>query len=463
MSETLIDFSPGRRVHFIGIGGAGLSAIARVLINKGCIVSGSDMKTNPESLALRELGATTFEGHAASNIGNAELLIVSSAVKPDHVEIAAAQAAGIPVYKRSDIMASVMAGYRTIGLAGTHGKTTTTSMTAHILIQAGEDPCYIVGGVMANTGTNAGVGKGKHFVIEADEYDNMFHGLRPHTAVVTSIEFDHPDFFATNDEMIASFDKYMSLLPDDGTLIGYAEDAIMLDRVHKRRAKGLNAISYGMSDAADWRITDIVGGEHETTFTITTKDGPLGSITLPVPGKHNILNATAATAAAVTNGVPFAACAAALRTFKGSGRRFDLRADINGIAIVDDYAHHPTAVATTIDAARQRYPNRTLWAVWQPHTYSRTKALWKEFGASFKDADHVVVTDVFGSREKLDPTVQSSDFVRDMPHEHKHHVPTLAEAAQFLHEHVKAPAVVLIMSAGDAPQIGKDLEVRLRG
>jgi UDP-N-acetylmuramate--alanine ligase len=450
-------------VHLIGIGGTGISAIARVLLLRGCQVSGSDMQSNAETRSLQALGAQVYQGHRAENIGNAELLIVSSAVRADHVEIVAARTAGIPVYKRSDVLAAIMAGKHGIAVAGTHGKTTTTSMITHILIHAGHDPDYIVGGVMANTGTNAHAGAGKAFVIEADEYDNMFHGLRPDTAVVTSIEYDHPDFFPTPADMLASFVKFIGFLNDQGMLIGCVDDPVVRDLVQQRREAGLPAIGYGLVEtSADWQIQDLQVRGIETHFTIVERGVALGSVVLAVPGNHNALNATAAIIAAMHQGVRFTDAVSALFSFRGTGRRFDLRADVGGVAIIDDYAHHPTAIRTNIHAARQRYPEREIWAVWQPHTFSRTAQLWTEFLSSFDEAHHVIVTDIYASREAFDPRVKSADFVQQLVHEDAYHAPQFEDAVQILLRQMSKPAVVLIMSAGDAPQIGKLLLERLQ-
>lgn len=449
-------------MHLIGIGGTGLSAIARVLLMRGCVVSGSDMQLNAETHALRQMGATIRQGHHAENIDRAQLVIISSAVHADHVEVVAARAAGIPVYKRSDVLAAVMAGKQGIAVAGTHGKTTTTSMIAHALIMCGQDPSYIVGGVMANTGTNANAGSGQAFVIEADEYDNMFHGLRPQTAILTSIEYDHPDFFATPDEMIASFEKFVGLLALDGLLIGCADDPVVCDLLARRRASRARALSYGFSHDADWQIHNLHSEQDQTCFEVWSDEGYLGAVQLAVPGRHNALNATAALAAVCEQGVAFADASLALELFRGTGRRFDVRADTGGVAIVDDYAHHPTAIRTTIDAARQRYPEREIWAVWQPHTFSRTSQLWDVFLDAFSEAQHVIVTEIYASREAYNPDVRSADFVRQLVHADAHHASSFAEAVRILSERMVRPAVVLIMSAGDAPQIGIQLLEQLQ-
>jgi len=430
-----------------------MSAIARVLLKRGFQVSGSDLHRNTVTAALQELGAVIFQGHAASNIAKADVLVVTSAVAEDHIEIVTAQKQGIPVYKRQDMIAALMRDKVGIAIAGTHGKTTTTSMIAHILIEAGHAPSYIVGGVMSNTGTNADVGGGPAFVIEADEYDNMFLGLQPQLAVLTSVEFDHPDFFKTPHDLREAFAQFVALLPQDGLLIVYADDAAVL----KFAAVHPHTMTYGIDNLqANWRAEHIHYAGVVTSFDVLHQDIKLGTVQLGIPGQHNILNALAALIVAQHEGVSFTDAAKALATFKGSGRRFDVRADVNGIAIIDDYAHHPTAIRATIDAARKRYPDREIWVIWQPHTYSRTQQLWHDFLLAFVAAHHLIVTEIYAARERYNPAVSARDFVAALHHVDAQHAPTFADAVAMLVQHVQAPAAIIIMSAGDAPQIGVD-------
>lgn len=454
--KQALQMIPGQRVHLIGIGGSGLSAIARVLLLQGYQVSGSDMKGSKEGDALRDMGATVFKGHDPAYVSGAEFVIATSAVKEDHVEIMSAKAQGIPVYKRQDVIGAIMQGCTGVAIAGTHGKTTTTSMTVHVLKQTGQDPSYIVGGVLGNTGLNADVGRGRCFVVEADEYDNMFHGLRPKIEVITSVEFDHPDFFKTPNQMVESFSHFVGLLPDDGVLIACADDPTAHIFARNRQIVDLPTVSYGIDNPADWRAVNIRYEEGSTIYDLLIKEKEAGTISLPVPGKHNILNSLAALIVAQHENVNLADSAKALASFKSTGRRFELRADIKNIAIIDDYAHHPTAIKTTIEAAKQRYPEREIWAIWQPHTFSRTQVLWEEYLGAFGSAQHVIVTEIFPSRESHNPDVKSSDFVEQLKHPSKFHAKSFDDAVAMLIELVKTPAVILIMSAGDAPQIGMD-------
>lgn len=451
----MITFSPAQHVHIIGIGGFGMSAIARILLGRGLRVSGSDRNSNGLTAALVRDGATIYEGHDAAHVNGANMVLTTSAVPADHVEILAALSQNIPVYKRSDIMAALTAGQQTIAIAGTHGKTTTTAMTAHILRETGRDPSYIIGGVLRTTGQNAGVGHGAAFVVEADEYDNMFHGLKPQVAVVNNVEWDHPDFFPSPGDLNRAFARFIRLLPPDGLLVACADDPAASLFANSRVSTQQPAITYGITNPqADWRAANIRVENGGTAFEVVGR----GEVRLRLPGAHNVLNAMAALIAADHQGVPFPEAAAALATFEGTGRRFELRADVDGIAVIDDYAHHPTAIRVTLEAARARYPERALWAVWQPHTYSRTRTLMEDYAAAFDHADHVLVTDIFPAREEPIPGVNSAAIIaaikRHNPSLDARHTPTLTDTAALLDAEVGAPAALLIMSAGDAPQVG---------
>ena len=451
--------TPGQHIHLVGIGGAGLSAIARILLGQGYHVSGSDRSLNALTEALAHDGATIFAGHAAENIAGADALIVSSAIQPDQVEIAAALASGVPVYKRADIMADLMVGKKVIAVAGTAGKTTTTAMITHILLETGKDPSYIIGGVLSTTGTNAAVGTGEVFVIEADEYDNMFLGLRPNIAVVTNVEWDHPDFFKTPKEMFNSFEQFVGLLPDDGILIACADDwGARLVAEHWQQHTISVAALYGI-DRADVTVSavDVRPDAEGSSFVITLPDESILAevVYLIVPGRHNVLNALGAVTATL-NDVTLDEAAKALATFKGTARRFELKGEVEGIAVIDDYAHHPAKIRATLEAARSRYPDRQLWAVWQPHTYSRTQALKDDFLAAFKDADHVLITEIYAAREQPIPDVNAADLAGKMDHSDARFTPTFAEVVDTLMAEVQAPAAVIVMSAGDATQISAE-------
>ena len=448
----MIPLVPGTRVHFIGIGGAGLSAIARILLERGYRVSGSDMQSSKVADSLAALGAEISHGHRAANVRGADLVLATSAVDNDHIEVAAAEALGIPVYRRKAFMRGLLQGYDTIAVAGTHGKTTTTSMIAHILVTAGESPSYIVGGAMGNTGKNAAVGCGNAFVIEADEYDNMFHGLDPDLAVVTNIEHDHPDFFETPDQLTQAFEQFASQIAGDGLLLACADDPGARSLVDSHRRACGRALTFGIDAAdADWRATDLDFSVSSTRFTVRRIGIALGEVCLGVPGKHNVLNALAALATAHERGVAVAQCSAALNSFVASARRFEIRGSREGVVVVDDYAHHPTEIKVNLQAARLRYPQHQIWAIWQPHTFSRIKQFWSDFVGAFAEADRVLVTPIYAARESAIDGVTSAALVAEMharqPAEYAH---TFDAAVDALRRSVRAPAVVLIFSAGDA-------------
>ena len=454
-------------VHFIGIGGSGLSAIARLLLESGYTVSGSDRALTPFADEVRKAHAKVFIGHHARNIAGADWVVRSSAVTDDNPEVRAAKRAGIPVYKRADFLGELMADRIGIAIAGTHGKTTTTAMTALVLHELGRDPSFIVGGVVNNLGVNARAGKGKPFVIEADEYDNMFLGLKPQIAVVTSLEHDHPDFFPTYESMVDSFRKFVDLLPADGTLIVCAEDAGAAGLIPHARKAGKNIVAYSVQgdttvNSPLWLMAREVKPNKRGGFDFVVSSNLSGrgldsvDVSLQVAGEHNVRNALAVFAIVELLGLARQEAADALGEFTGTSRRFQLRGEVNGISIFDDYAHHPTEIRATLAGARVRYPERRIWAVWQPHTYSRARTLFLDFARAFKDANEVIVTEVYAAREaKQDFT--SAEIVGAMPHLSARFIATLPEVTDYLLEHLRPGDVVLVLSAGDADQVSADL------
>ena len=454
-------------VHFIGIGGSGLSAIARLLLESGYTVSGSDRALTPFAEEVRKAGAHVYIGHHPRNLAGVDWIVRSSAVTEDNPEVRAAKRTGIPVYKRADFLGRLMEDKMGIAIAGTHGKTTTTAMTAWVLSELGRDPSFIVGGVIDNLGVNARAGNGKAFVIEADEYDNMFLGLKPHIAVVTSIEHDHPDCFPTLESIYRAFEKFVDLLPADGTLIVCAEDQGAAALIPHVRKSGRNVVSYGMQgdmtintplwmQARNVRPNQRGGFDFVISSNLASKTSTSTKVSLQVPGEHNVRNALAVLAVISVLGLSRKKAAQALGEFTGTGRRFQLRGEVNGISIFDDYAHHPTEIKATLAGARARYPKRRIWAVWQPHTYSRTKTFFLDFARAFKDADEVIVTEVYAAREpKQDFT--SAEIVSAMPHLSARYIETLPEVTSYLLEHLKPGDVLLVLSAGDADQISTDV------
>jgi UDP-N-acetylmuramate--alanine ligase len=450
---------PGQHIHVVGVGGFGMSAIARVLLQQGYTVSGSDLRANEFTRELAALGATIVEGQRAENVTGAEVVIATSAAKDDNPEIAAARAAGIPVRRRQDILGDLMAGQIGIAVAGTHGKTTTTALLVHVLMEAGRDPSYIVGGVMKNTGTNAGVGRGPYFVIEADEYDRMFLGLRPQIAIVTNIEHDHPDCFPTMQDVRAAFAAFVALLPEDGLLVACADDPAAREIGQARRG-AIRWYGLGVSPGVDgWRADDIepdtAGG---TRFSVRRGEQEIGQAQITLAGRHNVQNTLAVIAVADHLGVPFEPIAAALDSFQGTGRRSEIMGQAGGVTVISDYAHHPTAIRVTLDAQRTRPGVRHLWAVWQPHTYGRLRLLADEFAAAFGAADHVLVTDVYSVRETVTPGLDAAGMARKIRGAGDvRYTGDLDATARTLIDEVQPGDRVVILSAGDAPRIGEML------
>jgi UDP-N-acetylmuramate--alanine ligase len=446
------------RVHLIGIGGIGLSAIAKVLLEEGHRVSGSDLKLSSITDALAARGATIHQGHRAENVGDADLVVVSSAIPVDNPEAAAARQKGVPVVKRDWMLGRMMEGRFGIAVAGSHGKTTIAAMIALSLTEAGLDPTFIVGGILRNLGTNAKAGQGEHFVIEADEYDRTFLGLRPRIAVVTNIEMDHPDCYPELDDLLEAFREFLHLVPADGCVIGCGDEERVREILEagSRKQEAGTVVTYGLGEGVDWRAVDIRSNELGGHDFVALYDGhAVGESGLRIPGLHNVQNALAALAVAHRLGLNLAGVGETLRSYRGVQRRFEVKGEVKGVVVIDDYAHHPTQIQTTLRAARERYAERTVWAVFQPHTYSRTKALLGEFATSFADADHVVVTDIYAAREFDDLGVSAADIVARMKHPDARYVPGLSEAADYMLNQLKPGDVLITLGAGDGYKVGE--------
>ncbi|MFN3741287.1 MAG: UDP-N-acetylmuramate--L-alanine ligase [Anaerolineales bacterium] len=456
-------------VHFIGIGGSGLSAIARVLLESGYTVSGSDQILSPLAEELQRLGAKVDIGHRAEQVQGADWVVRSSAIPDDNVEVQAARQAGIPVYKRADFLGHWMEGKTGIAVAGTHGKTTTTAMIAWMLTALGQDPTFIIGGVMRNLGVNAHAGRGEAFVIEADEYDRMFLGLRPRIAVVTNVEHDHPDCYPKFIDILMAFESFVELLPADGTLIACAENAGASHLMTVAQRSNRHVVAYTAEEqltvrASNWVMARGLQVNEYGGFTFRARTnlhyGHSATIALRLPGRHNVRNALAAWSVALVLGLPPKQAAEALEAFQGTGRRFEVRGEVNGITLIDDYAHHPTEIEATLEAARSRYGQRRLWALWQPHTYSRTQALLAEFARVFYRADEVIVTEIYRAREPVQP-FSAQAVAKQIDHPAVRFIPTLEEATDYLEQNLRPGDILLVLSAGDADRVTSELMRRL--
>ncbi|MGB5845470.1 MAG: UDP-N-acetylmuramate--L-alanine ligase [Anaerolineales bacterium] len=454
--------------YFIGIGGSGLSAIARLLVEKGYQVSGSDLEFSSYAREIENLGVKVFVGHNAEQITGADLVIRSSAIPDDNEEVKAAQIAGIPVYKRSEFLGKMTAERFCVAVAGAHGKTTTTAMISWMLTALDRDPTYIIGGVSKNLTNNAHAGEGSTFVIEADEYDYMFLGLHPQIAAVTNIEYDHPDCFPTEKDFFAAFVDFVKQIPEDGILLACTDDtkaAELLDLAKLNmkmdtRSYGLESREDGISP--DYAVRNLSLNQLGSyNFEIYQDQGYLAEISLQIPGIHNVRNATASLAVAHLLDLPLENAARALGEFQGTERRFEILAEVSGIAVIDDYAHHPTEIRATLGAARNRYPDRELWAVWQPHTYSRTETLFDEYLTAFSEADHVLVTEVYASREPVRDDFSALQVVQSMQHPDASFLASNTQVADYLIANLNPGDVVLVLSAGDANQISAQVVEKL--
>jgi len=459
-------------VHFIGIGGSGLSAIARLLLESGYEVTGSDRTLSPLGEDLSKAGARVYLGHAAANVDGADWVVRSSAIPDDNPEVAAAIQLQIPVYKRADFLGRLMQDKLGIAVAGTHGKTTTSAMIAWILLQLGQDPSFIVGGVLANLGVNARAGQGRTFVIEADEYDRMFLGLKPHLAVVTNIEYDHPDCYPSPADFYAAFVEFVGLIPPDGALVVCAEDMGASELAAVARRLGKRVIGYRIAEndkteSGEWVLAQNLtvntrgGFSFNAMIRLEITSISLQGIHLQVPGLHNVRNALAALAVIALLGLPLEEAARALAEFRGTGRRFDVRGEARGIIVIDDYAHHPTEIRATLDAARARYPASRIWAIWQPHTYSRTRALFDEFALSFGEADQVVVSEIYAAREARE-NFSAERVVTAMHRSSAQFIPELSDISNYLVSHLKPGDIMIVLSAGDADRVSATVLARLQ-
>ncbi len=439
-----------RKVHVVGVGGAGMSAIARVLMERGEQVSGSDLTMTPFAESLAGSGVPITIGHRAEAVNGADLVLASSAVPASNVELEAAIAAGIPVLRRPAFLSELVEGYRTVAISGTHGKTTTTAMIAWILDRAGLQPSFIVGGIPKDLGTNSRHGSGDQFVIEADEYDRAFLSLHPAIAVLTNVEHDHPDDYPSFEAYKTAFETFVSGVQE--TLIVNADDPVAMEMP----SDGLTRITFGLGKSADWRAVNIqtndAGGMD---FVAVRGDRTTALVRLRLPGEYNIRNALGALAAVNALNVDFATAREALADFHGVERRFEILGEVQGVTVIDDYAHHPSEIQATLAAARQRYGSAEIWAVFQPHTYSRTAALFDQLTESFTDADHVIVTDIYAAREEPVPGVSGRQLADKIAASDVAFIPEFEQVAKRLVSSVKPNSVVLTLSAGDANQVGK--------
>jgi len=451
-----------KKIHFVGIGGIGMSGIAELLLNQGYRVSGSDLRESDTTRRLAELGGEIVIGHQAENIVECDVVVTSTAVKVDNPEVVEAHRQHVAVIPRAEMLAELMRMKYGIAIAGTHGKTTTTSMMSLVLHHAGIDPTAVIGGKLDAFGSNAKLGRGKFLVAEADESDGSFMHLSPTIAVVTNIDADHLDFYSGLDEIKQIFIDFINKVPFYGRAVLCLDDPNVqeiLPEVKKRY------LTYGFSSQADFHASDVKHRQGRTSFTAYFKGEELGRISFRMPGRHNVLNALAVIAVAHELGVPFQTVIGGFRNFGGLQRRFQPRDEVNGVMIVDDYGHHPAEIKATLAAAKSGWSKRVV-AVFQPHRYSRTAALFEDFKTAFYQADVLVVTDVYAAGEEPIEGASGESLAQgviDHGHKDAHYRSSFEEVTDLLGELVAPGDLVVTLGAGNVNQICQLLADRLRG
>ena len=444
MANQLSQWS-GKRLHFIGIGGAGMSGLARIALSHGITVSGSDAKDSTVLSALGALGAQVYPAHLAQQVDGADFVIYSTAISSSNVELVRARELNLPILTRAQALATLMSDSKSIAVAGTHGKTTTSSMLTVALQACGLDPSFAIGGTLTSSGSNAHRGTGEIFVAEADESDGSFIEYRPFAAIVTNIEHDHVDYFATAADVTKAFADFAETIDRAGYLIYCADDEGSTNLA--KSLTDLNLISYGTSDVADLFIDSINLLPMGSTARILWKGRKIGSLSLQVPGMHNVLNAGAALAMALALGAPAADALNGLASFQGTGRRFELKATVHGIRVIDDYGHHPTEIDVTLTAAKRYAGDGRVIVVFQPHRYSRTQAFMNEFAKSLSIGDEVVLLEIYAASEKPIPGLTSASIAEQMPN--GHFIPNFLEATEWVIAQAKPGDVIVTLGAGD--------------
>jgi UDP-N-acetylmuramate--alanine ligase len=454
-----------KKIHFIGIGGIGMSGIAEVLCNLGFQISGSDLKKSKNTDRLEKLHEVKiFEGHRGENVGDAEVVVYSSAVKEDNPEVVIAKEKGIPVIPRAEMLAELMTlKPYAVAVAGTHGKTTTTSMVATILGHAGIDPTTVVGGVVNTLGSNARLGKSEWFVTEADESDRSFLMLYPTVAVVTNIDKEHMESYKGMDDVVQCFTDFVNKVPFYGATILCLDDPnvqLIIPRIKRRR------VTYGMTAQADISAHDIrYNDQFGSSFSVWKGMEVLGEMNLPVPGKHNVYNALAATAVALELGISFDKIAEAFTGFQNANRRFQFKGEANGVTVVDDYGHHPTEILATLSAAKNGAVGRRTVVVFQPHRYTRTNELMNEFALCFNNADVLFVTDIYAASEPPIENVTAeilTDNIKKYGHKNANYIGELEGAAEKIIPFLQPNDLVITLGAGTITRLSEEILEKLK-
>lgn len=453
-----------KNIHFIGIGGIGMSGIAEVLCNLEFQISGSDLRKSKNTARLEKLGAKIFEGHAAENVGDAQVVVYSSAVKEDNAEVVFAKENKIPVIPRAEMLAELMTlKPYSVAVAGTHGKTSTTSMIAAILGHAGIEPTTVVGGVVDTLGSNAKLGTSDWFVTEADESDRSFLMLSPTLAIVTNIDKEHMESYKGMDDVVQCFTDFINKVPFYGAAVMCLDDPnvqLIIPKLKRRR------VTYGMTAQADVSGHNIVYNDNfGSTFTVWKGTEILGEISLPVPGQHNVYNALAATSVALELEIPFASIAEAFAKFKNADRRFQFKGEARGITIVDDYGHHPTEIVATLSAAKNGSGGRRTVVIFQPHRYSRTKELMNEFALCFNNADVLYVLDIYAASEQPIEDITAeilTENIRQYGHKNVRYIGDIETAAAKVVENLQENDLVITLGAGSITRLSDEILENLK-
>jgi len=454
-----------KRIHFIGIGGIGMSGIAEVLIGLDFEVSGSDLRKSPNTDRLEKVGARICEGHRSENVGDAQVVVYSSAVKEDNPEVAEARRRGIPVIPRAEMLAELMTlKPYSVAVAGTHGKTSTTSMVSNILSHAGVDPTTVVGGIVEAMGSNAKLGGSEWFVTEADESDRSFLMLNPTIGVITNIDKEHMESYKGMDDVVRCFTDFANKVPFYGASILCLDDPnvqLILPRIKRRR------VTYGMTAQADISAVNIrYDTNFGSTFSVNRGKETLGEIHLPVPGKHNVYNALAATAVALELDVPFGKISESFKSFRNANRRFQFKGEVDGVAVVDDYGHHPTEILATLSAAKTGSGGRRTVVIFQPHRYSRTKELFDDFALCFNNADVLMILDIYAASEAPIDGISAESFtenIRKYGHKDVRYIGDISNAVDAACEELRSGDLLVTLGAGNVTKLSGEILDRLKG
>lgn len=473
MNDTAVRAIP-RRVHLVGVGGIHMSGIARILRHRGHEVTGSDLHLSPVTKQVESLGVTVHEGHAAENIDDAELVVYTSAAKDDNPELQEARRREIPAIKRGEMVALLARDKEVVAIAGTHGKTTTSSLVAHILREAGVSPTFMVGGLIAGLDLSAEPGDGPHFVVEADEYDAAFLNYRPRIALVTNVEPDHIDFYGSFEELQKTFRRFLTQVEDNGYIVACGDSPALQACLPERQAgpshgrtllpttvgddvsNPVHVVSYGLSSKEfDWTAENISQkGIDTSSFMVKFQDKVWGTVNTRLPGVHNVSNVLGAIAVSDLLRIPPTTVTGAIASFRGVRRRFELIGEARGVTIVDDYAHHPTEVRATLSAARQRFPDRRLVVLFQPHTYTRTVYLLEGFRTCFEDCYALYIADTYAAREDPSAGMDAEALANEIQSPPAVYAGSLENAAETLAAALKEGDVFFTVGAGDVEKAG---------